>query len=89
MSRIDQERIAAVRTLQLLGYTYQGGEHWTPPITLVRSPLVQRITKLEAALRQLVYPEQDPVTGRTVWFAGYQDDDVTEIVGDLLDDRRR
>lgn len=34
MSRTDRERYAAVRTLQKMGYTWEGGEYWKPPLVL-------------------------------------------------------
>lgn len=43
MSKIDRERIAAVKTLQGLGYTYRDGEQWKPPLgrTIAYNPQTQ------------------------------------------------
>lgn len=32
MSRVDRERVAAVRTLERMGFTYHGGDLWKPPL---------------------------------------------------------
>ncbi len=29
---LDKQRIAAVQTLESLGYTWEGGVHWKPPL---------------------------------------------------------
>ncbi len=55
---IDKARIAAMRTLERLGYTYHGGEEWKPPLgepkdTLSRladATLALNRTLLEAGL---------------------------------------
>jgi hypothetical protein len=35
---IDKQRIAAVKTLEALGYTWEGGQGWKPPLTVARAP---------------------------------------------------
>jgi hypothetical protein len=44
MTNIDNQRIAAVRVLDALGYTFLAGE-WTAPMTDHPSPLTERTTK--------------------------------------------
>jgi hypothetical protein len=49
MADIDRQRVAAVRTLQALGYLYRDGE-WLPPATAA-TPLTD--AALRAALTEL------------------------------------
>lgn len=50
--QFDRERLAAVRTLQSLGYTYHGGEGWKPPLGPPPHPILKRIDDLEARLAE-------------------------------------
>ncbi len=43
---VDRQRLAAVRTMEALGYTYEGGERWKPPL----GPSSGRIFDLEHVL---------------------------------------
>jgi hypothetical protein len=53
MSYIEQKQIAAGRTLEKLGYTWQGGELWKPPLGANPSPLLTRIAQLQAEVEAL------------------------------------
>lgn len=51
MMNIDKQRIAAVRTLEALGYTWECGAHWKPP--LWRSTARQTPSDVELLCDQL------------------------------------
>ena len=55
MSTIDRQRVAAVRTLEALGYSYKGGEQWKPPLGRDRSDdlmnCVEAVHTLQRALK--------------------------------------
>lgn len=75
MSEVDRMRISAVKTLEAMGYTCQGGQLWKPPLgvasqssghtTLVigagvlEMRLRERITRLQHWSREQFYPEVD------------------------------
>jgi hypothetical protein len=48
-----RKAIAAGRTLEKLGYTYQDGELWKPPLGANPSPLLIRIAQLQAEVEEL------------------------------------
>lgn len=50
---IDRQRISAVRTLEALDFTYEGGEHWKPPLGQPPARLVPRVGGMQ---------EQDELT---------------------------
>jgi hypothetical protein len=58
MSYIEQKQIAAGRTLEKLGYTWQGGELWKPPLGANPSPLLTRIAQLQAEVEALERQKQ-------------------------------
>jgi len=53
MSYIEQKQIAAGKTLEKLGYTWQGGELWKPPLGANPLPLLTRIDQLQAEVEAL------------------------------------
>jgi len=59
MSEVDKrnaQRIAAVKTLQSLGYTYQGGEMWNSPHGMSAAQLLDEIERLKDVIaRNAVY----------------------------------
>jgi hypothetical protein len=56
--KIEQKQIAAGRTLEKLGYTWQGGELWKPPLGANPSPLLTRITQLQTEVEALEREKQ-------------------------------
>jgi len=53
MSMVDKERIAAVRTLQTMGYTFDGA-NWQPPAPAGTAPKLVAWTEADALYAQLV-----------------------------------
>jgi hypothetical protein len=53
MNHIEQKQLAAGKTLEQLGYTWQGGELWKPPLGANPEPLLARIDQLQAEVGAL------------------------------------
>jgi hypothetical protein len=53
-TKCKAEREMAERTLTSLGYTYQGGEQWSPPLGPNASPLLQRIDYLASRIYKAI-----------------------------------
>ena len=53
MSMVDKERIAAVRTLQTMGYTFDGA-NWLPPAPAGTAPKLVAWTEADALHAKLV-----------------------------------
>jgi hypothetical protein len=52
MSQTTTEQ-SAIKTLEKLGYTWQGGELWKPPLGANPSPLLTKIDQLQAEVEAL------------------------------------
>jgi hypothetical protein len=55
MSIIDKQRVAAVATLEALGYTYSLAQGWTPPTDGQRSGILFSTTEADAMHSILVH----------------------------------
>jgi hypothetical protein len=75
MSEIDRQRIAAVRTLKTLGYTYRDGQ-WKPPLHASRG-----ITVVADAMHARLVAIADKIAANL----GIWTDDDLEAIGESLE----
>ena len=77
MSEIDRQRIAAVRTLEAIGYCFRNGR-WHPPIHATRA-----LSLAEAdAMHSLLVQRADNLIGCT---DGSADQDELEAIGEAIE----
>ncbi len=50
---VDKARVAAVRTLEAAGYTYEGGDRWKPPVAKIDESAHGHMMRLADAVQTL------------------------------------
>jgi hypothetical protein len=75
---IDKQRIAVMRALDALGYTYQGGQ-WLPPVAVAGAPLPFPFTFEADAMRGALMRWADALAGCTE--NSREEAELEEIIG--------